>query len=85
MLGVLRIRALPWMVLLNLVILARDRWNRLEAVERRELRTLIAGVARERRVPTRRERELLRRVAGKLDLVAAGRDLMPGGRRRRKR
>jgi hypothetical protein len=67
------------------VILARDRWGRLEASERADLRKLIAGVTRERRTPTAKERQLLRTVAGKLDLIAAGRSLVPGagGSRRR--
>jgi hypothetical protein len=73
----MRLRALPWMVLFEVVMLARDRWGRLEADERRRLNALVAGVARERRTPTRSERELLRSVVAKLDLVGAGRDVVP--------
>jgi hypothetical protein len=72
-----RLRALPWMVLLDLVIVARGRWGRLEAGERRRLGVLVGALARDRRVPTAKERELLRSVAAKLDLTGVPRELVP--------
>ena len=73
----MRVRAVSWMLLFDLVLLGRSRWGRLNKAERRMLGVLITTITKQRRVPTKAERDFLREVVIKLDLVGAGRDLLP--------
>ena len=79
--GMPRLRAIQWMVLLDVAIVARDRWTRLDASERRRL----TEIARDARHLSKRDRVDLRRIIGKLELADAGRELMPLIGRRGKR
>jgi hypothetical protein len=82
--GMPRLRAIQWMVLLDIAIVARERWTRLSASERRRL----VEIARNANHLSKRDRHDLRRLVGKLELVDAGREVLPligkrGKRRRR--
>ena len=79
--GMPRLRAIQWMVLLDVAIVARERWTRLDASERRRL----TEIARDARHLSKRDRVDLRRIIGKLELADAGRELMPLIGRRGKR
>jgi len=69
------------MVLLDVAIVARDRWTRLDASERRRL----TEIARDARHLSKRDRVDLRRIIAKLELVDAGREVLPLIGRRGKR
>ncbi len=70
------------MIALDAAMIARDRWARLEAHERRRL----AQIVRKGRSMTEREKADLKRIVGKLELLDAGRELIPiVGRARRGR
>jgi hypothetical protein len=71
------------MIALDAAMIARDRWTRLESHERRRL----VEIARKGRGVTERDKNELRRIVGKLELLDAGRQLLPivGGRRKRRR
>jgi hypothetical protein len=82
-----RVKALPWAVLLQGGALAGKRWRTLSAKDRRRITDLIR---RSRGVPGNlsvRERTELKRLIGKLDVKAAGRDLLSllSARRKRRR
>jgi hypothetical protein len=79
--GMPRLRAIQWMVLLDIAIVARERWTRLETSERRRL----VEIARDAKHLTKRDRTDLRRIIKKLELVDAGREVMPLVGRRGKR
>jgi hypothetical protein len=79
--GMPRLRAIQWMVLLDVAIVARDRWTRLDASERRRL----TEIARDARHLSKRDRVDLRRIIAKLELVDAGREVLPLIGRRGKR
>jgi hypothetical protein len=79
-------KAVPWMMLLEAAVVARDHWGRLDARDRREL-TRILRKASQRPGPrslTPRERSELARIVRLLDPLTAGRKLLPfrGGVRR---
>src|SRR5437763_11814733 len=77
-----KLRPLKWMVLVDLAVVARDRWGRLEADERRRL----AEILRKGRNVSDRDKADLRRIVGKLELLDAGRQIVPIiGRGRKKR
>lgn len=71
------------MIALDAALLARDRWSRLESHERRRL----AEIARKGRSMSEREKADLKRLVAKLELLDAGRRLVPifGGRGRGRR
>jgi hypothetical protein len=79
---------MPWAVVLRGVMVVGKRWTALSAKDRARL----AGLVRRSRGRignlSAKERNELRRLARKLDLKGAGRELMPmlrGRRRGRKR
>jgi hypothetical protein len=70
------------MILIDVAMVARDRWGRLEKAER----TRIAEIVRKGRSLTERDKADLRRIVRKLELLDAGRQLVPiVGRRGRGR
>jgi hypothetical protein len=78
-----RLRALPWAVLLEAGVVVGRRWNALSGRERRRLgELLLASRGRVANLSVR-ERAELRRLANKLDLPAAGRELLPFANRLR--
>jgi hypothetical protein len=77
-----RLRAIQWMILLDVALVAREHWSRLEGNEQRQL----AQILRRGRHMSARDRSDLRRIVAKLELLDAGRELMPiVGRRGKKR
>ena len=77
-----RLRAVPWLVLLDVATLLRDRWGRLNPADRRRL----AEIVRQGRRVSERDKADLRRIVRKLELIDAGRQLAPiVGRRARSR
>jgi hypothetical protein len=70
------------MVALDVAIVLRDVWGRLEAPERRRLGEIV----RRGRSMSERDKAELRRIVRKLELLDAGRQLVPiVGKRRRRR
>ena len=77
-----RLRAIQWMILLDVAMVAREHWSRLENAEQRRL----AQILRRGRHMSARDRADLRRLVAKLELLDAGRELVPLiGRRGKKR
>ena len=78
-----RLRAIPWLIALDAAMIARDRWGRLAPSERRR----IAEIVRKGRAINDRDKADLKRIVSKLDLLDAGRQLLPivGGRKRGRR
>jgi hypothetical protein len=78
-----RRRTIQWAVLFELLLLARDHYNRLTPGERAHLTALMR---KSRGNPTRlsaAERADIRRLAAKLDLLSMGRRAAPMTRRLR--
>ncbi len=81
-----RVRALPWAVLLQGGIVARGRWHVLSEKERTRFVRIVRDSRGRPGNLSGGEREELRRLVAKLDIGAAGRDLLPlvrGLRRKR--
>lgn len=66
------VRALPWTAMLQLGVLAANRWQRLTATERKRLRALLRASRGRISNLTMRERVELRKLTAKLDLKDAG-------------
>jgi len=80
-------KAIPWMLVLEAAMVARDHWGRLEPDDRRELARIVK---RSKGLPqnlTAKDRRELMRLVRALDPVTAGRRLMPlrGGLRKGRR
>ena len=69
------------MVALDVAMVLRDVWGRLEPRERRRLGEIV----RRGRSMTERDKADLRRIVRKLELIDAGRQLVPIVGKRRKR
>jgi hypothetical protein len=69
------------MVALDVALVLRDLWGKLEPRERRRL----AEIARRGRAMTERDKADLRRLVRKLELIDAGRQLVSKRRLRRGR
>ena len=81
------LKAVPWTLLLQVGLVLDRRWRRLSEKERaRLLRLLRESRGRFDRLSAK-QREDLRKLVRKLDLMGAGRELRPliGSGRRRKR
>jgi hypothetical protein len=80
-----RVKTLPWAVLLQGGVVIGKRWRSLSEKDRGRISGLIR---RSRGVPgnlSAKERAELKRLLGKLDVKAAGRDLLSLAGSRRKR
>jgi hypothetical protein len=77
----------PWLLALDAAIIARDHWGRLQPKDRRELTRIVRKFHGRPSDLTPRERSELVRIVRQLDLITAGRKLLPlrGGVRRGKR
>ena len=74
-------RRIPWLLVFEAAMMARERWKRLPAADRRRLGEL-AKKSRGRPLSlNREERAEFRRIAGGLDLPGMARDFVPLGRR----
>jgi hypothetical protein len=82
--GAHRLRALPWALVLQGSLVANDHWRSLPEAERARLVGLIRDARGWPGNMTAKEREELRVLLAKLDLVGIGRDMVPFvGRARR--
>lgn len=79
------LRRLPWAIALEVAIVAREHWQLLDERDRAELARIVRKSKGKPANLTERERRHLRELVAKLDLVTAGRSLLPFGRRRRRR
>ncbi|TMK40873.1 MAG: hypothetical protein E6G56_05620 [Actinobacteria bacterium] len=78
-----KLRALPWAVLLDAGVVLGRRWNALSGRERKRLGELLLATRGQMANLSVRERAELRRLVKKLDLAAAGRELVPFANRLR--
>jgi hypothetical protein len=74
-------RKIPWVILFEAAMMARERWKRLPPGDRRRLTELARKSHGKPMALTREERAEFRRIAGGLDLPGMARDFMPLGRR----
>jgi hypothetical protein len=79
-------KAIPWMLMLEIAMVARDHWGRLDERDRRELSRIVRKSQGRPRNLTKAERSELLRLVRLLDPVTVGRRLLPfGGAMRRGR
>jgi hypothetical protein len=80
-------KAIPWLLLLEGAMVLRAHWGRLDDHDRRELSRIVKKSSGNPRNLTSSERSELLRIMRRLDLITAGRKLMPfhGGVRRSRR
>ncbi|MDP2711788.1 MAG: hypothetical protein Q8O56_11270 [Solirubrobacteraceae bacterium] len=81
MLPIMRVRAMPWLMVLQLAITLRRHWKYLEPAERARLATLVKrSQGRPNRLDAS-ERADVRRLVAKLEPMQIARSVMPVGRR----
>jgi hypothetical protein len=80
-------KAIPWMMVLQAAMLAREHWGRLPGRDRDELRRIVAKSRGRPSNLSTRERQELKRLVRALEPFELGRRLMPfgGGLGRRRR
>jgi hypothetical protein len=80
-------KAVPWLLLLEAAMVMRTHWGRLDDNDRRELSRIVMKSHGNPRNVTSQERSELARILRRLDLITAGRKLMPlhGGLRKSRR
>jgi predicted deacylase len=70
-------KTVPWMILLQSAMMLREHWGRLDDQDRRELNRIVR---KSRGLPnnlSKNDRNELLRIVRRLDLITAGRKLMP--------
>jgi hypothetical protein len=72
-------KAIPWMMVLQAAMLAREHWGRLPNRDRDELRRIVAKSRGRPGNLTAHERQELKRLVRALEPIAFGRRLMPFG------
>jgi len=77
-------RKIPWLILFEAAMMARERWTRLPAHDRSRLSELARKSRGKPMALTREERAEFRRIASGLDLPGMARDFVPLGRRVRR-
>jgi hypothetical protein len=77
----------PWVLALQAAMVLRSHWGLLDAKDRSELSRIVKKSKGNPRSLSRNERNELLRIVRRLDLITAGRKLMPlrGGLPKRKR
>jgi hypothetical protein len=70
-------RAIPWALLFEAVVVARDHWHKLSPGEREHLAALVRKSRGRPGNLNASERRDVRRLAAKLDLPGLRRDLAP--------
>jgi hypothetical protein len=83
-----RVKDLPWLALLQAVVVVGRRWSALSQKDRLRLTALVRESRGRVGNLSVKQRVELRRLVRKLDPKGAGRELLPlmrGGRKRRKR
>jgi hypothetical protein len=80
-------KAVPWLLLLEAATVLRAHWGLLDQKDRRELSRIVKKSHGNPRNLTKNERSELARIVRRLDLIRAGRRLMPlhGGLRKSRR
>jgi hypothetical protein len=75
------------LLLLEAAMVLRSHWGMLDDKDRRELSRIVRKSHGDPRILTKSDRSELARILRRLDLITAGRKLMPmhGGLRRSKR
>jgi hypothetical protein len=76
-------RKIPWVLVFEAAMMARERWKRLPPEDRARLTALARKSHGKPLSLTREERAEFRRIAMGLDLPGMARDFLPFGRRRR--
>ena len=84
----LPIKGVPWLVVIQAAMAAREHWGVLTPRERTELARLLKSTRGRTANLTAKEKAELRRLVGRLDLPGLGKDLLPvvarGGRKKRR-
>jgi len=80
-----RLRAVPWVAVVQAGVVISRRWRSLSAKERARLTHLARTSGGRPGNLSSKERAELRGLVGKLDLKGIGRELLPLARRRRGR
>jgi hypothetical protein len=83
-----RVKALPWLTVLQVGVLVSRRWNALSQKDRARLAQLVRQSRGRVGNLSVKERYELRKLASKLDVGGVGRELVAlarGGRRRKRR
>lgn len=75
----------PWAIALEVAMIARDRWTTLGPEARADLAAIVRKSKGRPQNLTARERERLMALVKELDLLDAGKRLLPFGGRRRRR
>ena len=70
-------KVVPWMLLIEAAMVLRTHWALLDDVDRRELSRIVRKSHGNPRSLTKGERSELARIVRRLDLITAGRKLMP--------
>jgi hypothetical protein len=80
-------KAVPWVLMLEAAMIMRTHWSYLDSHDRRELTRIVRKSGGRPGNLTHDERSELARIVRRLDLISAGRKLMPlhGGLRKSRR
>lgn len=83
----LPIRGAPWLLVLDLAMVLREHYSDLSAKERDDLQRIVRSSVGNPRNVSAADRRRLGEIVRRLDLVGAGKSLVPiiGGRQRRRR
>jgi hypothetical protein len=79
-----RVRAVPWLMVLQAGMVAREHWRHLEPGERDELAQLVRTSKGKPGNLTAAQRDRVKTLVRKLELASAGRKVVMGSRGRRK-
>jgi hypothetical protein len=80
------VKGVPWLLLLQAVVILGKRWSALSAKDRARLTRLVRQSRGRVRNLSAKERMELRKLSRRLDVKGAGGELLPlirGGRKRR--
>ena len=75
------VKALPWALLIDAATVLNAHWNQLKESDRDRLGALLRKSKGNPSKLTKRERDELRKIAGKFDFPGIARDLVPFARR----
>jgi hypothetical protein len=75
------LKALPWALVLDAATVLNSHWQELKESERDRVATLLRKSKGNPSNLSKRERDELRKIAGKLDFPGMARDLIPFARR----
>lgn len=84
MASLLRVRAMPWLMVFELAVTLRKHWRRLEPADRNRLAELVRKSQGRPNRLTAEERADMRRLVAKLEPGQIARSVVPIGRRARK-